>query len=123
VVQAQDLDHRITRPKPLPDFRVLCDHPTREWGEDGHVLDAGVELVKLGTRGRDLGLRLIELCHQDVHPRLGVVELALDEVDARTRNAIAEAIGGLPKDKVHCSVLAADALKAAVKDYREREQS
>ncbi|MGH2607642.1 MAG: iron-sulfur cluster assembly scaffold protein [Tepidiformaceae bacterium] len=44
----------------------------------------------------------------------------LDEVDALTREAIADAIGGLPKDKVHCSVLAADALKAAVADYREK---
>jgi nitrogen fixation NifU-like protein len=46
----------------------------------------------------------------------------LDEVDGLTRDAIAEAIGGLPKDKVHCSVLAADALRAAVADYRARRQ-
>ena len=44
----------------------------------------------------------------------------LGEIDALTRDAIAEAIGGLPKDKVHCSVLAADALRAAVADYRRR---
>lgn len=44
----------------------------------------------------------------------------LGEVEALTRDAIAEAIGGLPKDKVHCSVLAADALRGAVRDYRAR---
>jgi nitrogen fixation NifU-like protein len=44
----------------------------------------------------------------------------LDEVDGLTREGIAQAIGGLPKDKVHCSVLAADALKAAVADHRAR---
>jgi nitrogen fixation NifU-like protein len=44
----------------------------------------------------------------------------LEEVEALTRERIADEIGGLPKDKVHCSVLAADALKAAVKDYRSR---
>lgn len=44
----------------------------------------------------------------------------LDQVDALTREAIAAGIGGLPKDKVHCSVLAADALRAAVADYRSR---
>ena len=44
----------------------------------------------------------------------------LEQVDGLTRDAIAEAIGGLPRDKVHCSVLAADALKAAVADYRSR---
>jgi nitrogen fixation NifU-like protein len=46
----------------------------------------------------------------------------LEEVDSLTREAIAEAIGGLPKDKVHCSVLAADALRAAVADYRTRRR-
>lgn len=47
----------------------------------------------------------------------------LARVEALTREEIAEGIGGLPKDKVHCSVLAADALRAAVKDYRSRRQS
>ena len=44
----------------------------------------------------------------------------LAEAEALTREGIAEGIGGLPKDKVHCSVLAADALKRAIADYRER---
>ncbi len=44
----------------------------------------------------------------------------LEEVEALTRERIAEGIGGLPPDKVHCSVLAADALRKAVQDYRAR---
>jgi nitrogen fixation protein NifU and related proteins len=44
----------------------------------------------------------------------------LNDVVALTRERIAEGIGGLPRDKVHCSVLAADALRAAVADYRQR---
>lgn len=44
----------------------------------------------------------------------------LDEAAALTRERIAEEIGGLPKDKVHCSVLAADALKAAIANYRSK---
>ena len=44
----------------------------------------------------------------------------LDEVENLTREVIAEGIGGLPKDKVHCSVLAADALRGAIRDYRAR---
>ena len=44
----------------------------------------------------------------------------LKEAESLTRDAIAEGIGGLPKDKVHCSVLAADAIRKAVADYRER---
>jgi nitrogen fixation NifU-like protein len=44
----------------------------------------------------------------------------LEQVAALTREALAEGIGGLPKDKVHCSVLAADALHRAVANYRAR---
>ena len=44
----------------------------------------------------------------------------LAEAEALTREAIAEGIGGLPRDKVHCSVLAADALRRAIADYRAR---
>jgi len=44
----------------------------------------------------------------------------LEEVEALTREALAEGVGGLPRDKVHCSVLAADALRAAVADYRAK---
>jgi nitrogen fixation NifU-like protein len=46
----------------------------------------------------------------------------LEEVEALTREALAEGVGGLPRDKVHCSVLAADALRAAVADYRARSE-
>ena len=46
--------------------------------------------------------------------------LTLAEAEALTREAIAEGIGGLPRDKVHCSVLAADALRRAIADYRTR---
>ena len=42
----------------------------------------------------------------------------LEEVESLTRERLAEGIGGLPKDKVHCSVLAADALRAAIAQYR-----
>jgi nitrogen fixation NifU-like protein len=49
-----------------------------------------------------------------------VVGWAVDQVRALTREAIAEAMGGLPRDKVHCSVLVADALKAAIADYERR---
>lgn len=45
---------------------------------------------------------------------------ALDEVEALSREAIAEGIGGLPPDKVHCSVLAADALRGAITDFRSK---
>lgn len=44
----------------------------------------------------------------------------LDEIVSLTKEQIAEAAGGLPKSKLHCSVLAADALRAAIADYRAK---
>ena len=34
-----------------------------------------------------------------------------------TNKAVAEALGGLPKQKLHCSVLAEEAIQAAIDDY------
>ena len=38
-----------------------------------------------------------------------------------TRKAVAEALGGLPPNKLHCSNLGADALHSAIKNYRDRK--
>ncbi|MBN2413028.1 Fe-S cluster assembly scaffold protein NifU [candidate division KSB1 bacterium] len=40
-----------------------------------------------------------------------------------SNKAVAEALGGLPKVKLHCSVLAEDALKAAIEDYYKNRDS
>ena len=42
----------------------------------------------------------------------------LDEALALTREDFADAVGGLPKSKVHCSVLAAAAVRNAVAEWR-----
>jgi nitrogen fixation NifU-like protein len=47
----------------------------------------------------------------------------LEEVLAISNQAVAEALGGLPPTKIHCSVLAEDALNAAVLDYRKKTPS
>ena len=36
-----------------------------------------------------------------------------------TKSDVAESLGGLPKVKIHCSVLAVDGLKKAVEDYKK----
>ena len=45
----------------------------------------------------------------------------LDEALKITRANVAENLGGLPAVKMHCSNLAADALHAAIEDYRKKE--
>ncbi len=43
----------------------------------------------------------------------------LKEAEELTNKSVTEALGGLPSAKTHCSVLAADAVKKAIKKYRE----
>ncbi len=42
----------------------------------------------------------------------------IEEALKITNGAVAQALGGLPEAKVHCSVMAEDALKAALKDWK-----
>ena len=44
----------------------------------------------------------------------------LEEVLTISKQMVVEALGGLPPSKVHCSVLAEEAIKAAVLDYRKK---
>ena len=47
----------------------------------------------------------------------------LAEVLKLTNQAVTQALDGLPTNKLHCSVLAEEAVKAAVKDYFDRKNS
>jgi len=46
----------------------------------------------------------------------------LEEALEITRQDVADELGGLPPVKMHCSNLAADALHAAIKDYKEKQE-
>ena len=78
------------------------------------VKDDRIEDVKFKTFG----------CGAAVATSSMVTELAkgktLDEAKKITRNDVAENLGGLPPVKMHCSNLAADALRAAIEDYRKK---
>ena len=47
----------------------------------------------------------------------------VSEVLKLTNQAVTEALGGLPAHKVHCSVLAEEAVRAAVMEYYEHRSS
>ncbi len=49
-----------------------------------------------------------------------VMGKTIDEALALTNSAVVEALEGLPPVKVHCSVLAEEAIKAAVADYYKK---
>ncbi len=45
----------------------------------------------------------------------------IDEALKLTNRAVAEALDGLPPEKLHCSVLAEEAIKSAIADYYKRQ--
>ena len=47
----------------------------------------------------------------------------IEEALAVTNKQVVDALGGLPAYKLHCSVLAEESIKAAVKDYYDRNNS
>jgi nitrogen fixation protein NifU and related proteins len=46
----------------------------------------------------------------------------IDEALRISNEAVAEALGGLPPAKQHCSVLAEEALKVALEDYKKKKE-
>jgi len=47
----------------------------------------------------------------------------IEEALKITNKSVAKELGGLPKNKLHCSNLGADALHKAIEDYKERKKS
>ncbi len=48
---------------------------------------------------------------------------SLSEVEKLTNEAVVEALEGLPPVKIHCSVLAEEAVHAAIADYRAKKEN
>ena len=80
------------------------------------VKDDRIEDIKFKTYG----------CGAAIATSSMTTELAkgktLEEAMKITRASVADSLGGLPKVKMHCSNLAADALHSAIEDYREKNK-
>ena len=81
------------------------------------VKDNHIEDIKFKTYG----------CGAAIATSSKTTELAkgktLEEAMKITRASVADSLGGLPKVKMHCSNLAADALHVAIEDYREKTKN
>ena len=51
-----------------------------------------------------------------------VIGMTVDEALKLTNKAVVEKLEGLPPQKIHFSVLAEEAIKAAIEDYRRRQK-
>ena len=50
-----------------------------------------------------------------------VIGMTVEEAYHLTNKVVVEKLGGLPVQKIHCSVLAEEAIKAAIEDYRSKQ--
>ncbi|MHB9094163.1 MAG: Fe-S cluster assembly scaffold protein NifU [Eubacteriales bacterium] len=79
------------------------------------VNDSGViEDVKFKTFGCGAAVATSSMVTEMVKGK------TLDEALQITNKAVAEELGGLPANKMHCSNLAADALHKAISDYKSK---
>ncbi len=77
--------------------------------EDGRIAD-----VKFKTFGCGAAIATSSMVTEMVKGK------TLNEALEITNKAVAEALDGLPPQKMHCSNLAADALHKAIEDYRAK---
>ncbi len=49
--------------------------------------------------------------------------MTVEEALKVTNKKVVETLGGLPAQKLHCSVLAEEAIKKAIEDYRSKKQA
>jgi len=80
--------------------------------EDGIIIDARFKTFGCG----------VAIAASSVTTEL-IMGKSVDEALGVTNEAVAGALGGLPPGKQHCSVLAEEALRAALEDYRKRGQT
>ncbi len=81
------------------------------------IKDDRIEDIKFKTFGCGAAIATSSMVTEMVKGK------TLDEALSVTREAVAEALGGLPPNKMHCSNLAADAVHAAIEDYRRRQSA
>ena len=52
-----------------------------------------------------------------------IIGMTVEEALKVTNKKVVECLGGLPSQKIHCSVLAEEAIKKAIEDYQAKKQA
>ena len=80
------------------------------------VKDERIEDIKFKTFGCAAAISSTSIATEMVKGK------TLNEAEKLTRENVANELGGLPAIKMHCSNLAADAIKKAIEDYRNKKK-
>ena len=51
-----------------------------------------------------------------------IIGKSIEEANNLKNSEVVDALGGLPTQKIHCSVLAAEAIQAAILDYKKNKK-
>lgn len=78
------------------------------------IKDGVIEDVKFETFGCGSAIASSSMATEMIKGK------TIDEALAVTNRQVVEALGGLPAHKLHCSVLAEESIKSAIKDYYDR---
>ncbi|MCJ7508704.1 MAG: Fe-S cluster assembly scaffold protein NifU [candidate division Zixibacteria bacterium] len=78
------------------------------------VKDDKIEDIKFKTFGCGAAIATSSMITELVKGK------TLEEAEKISKKTVADALGGLPPNKMHCSNLAADALHKAIEDYRSK---
>ncbi|MCX5868790.1 MAG: Fe-S cluster assembly scaffold protein NifU [Proteobacteria bacterium] len=78
------------------------------------VKDNVIEDVKFQTFGCGAAIAVSSMVSEMAKGK------TIDEAMKMTKEMVAEQLGGLPKNKMHCSNLGADALHKAIEDYLKK---
>ena len=80
---------------------------------DAELQELNYEMINMAAAAEDAIDTVTESLSSDE-------DVAAHEAMELTNKAVAEALDGLPAHKLHCSVLAEEAIKNALKDYFDR---
>lgn len=77
-----------------------------------HVRDGRIAAVRFRAEGCPAAIAATSMTTELITGR------TLEEAEQLRDEDVARALGGLPRNKLHCSVLAEDVIRAVVEDYR-----